>query len=79
MEQLGVVYHRYLQHEAEDDIRDSNLKLDPNGNSRELGDELDLIIRYRPTREIRIETVVGAFFPGADNTYFSSAQFRFKF
>ena len=59
---LGVVYHRYLQHEAEDDIRDSNLKLDPNGNSRELGDELDLIIGYRPTREIRIETVVGAFF-----------------
>ena len=82
---IDVVYHRYLQHAAEDDIRDSNLEIDPNGESRQLGDEVDLIIGYRPTDNIRLEAVVGAFFPGsafgpgADTAYFASTQFRFRF
>lgn len=82
---LDLVYHKYLQHRADDDIRSSNLSIDPNGLSRDLGDELDLVFGYRPRDNIRLEAVLGVFFPGSafkpttDEAYFASSQLRITF
>ncbi len=82
---IDLVYHKYLQHQADDDIRDSNINVDPNGLSRDLGDEIDLIFGLRPHENVRFETVFGVFLPGsafgpnANTAYFASSQLRIRF
>jgi len=82
---IDFVYHKYNQHRADDDIRDSNLDTDPNGLSRDLGQEVDIIVGYRPSKDVLLEINLGAFFPGnaflpsAGNAYFGAAEFRIKF
>ena len=62
---VDVVYHYYWQHHADDDIRDSNLDRDPDGQHHQLGHGLDLVMGFRPTPAVKIEAVMGRFFPGA--------------
>ncbi len=82
---LDIVYHHYFQQRAADDIRDSALDTDPSGNSRHIGDEVDIIIGFRELEMIDIDIVAGVFVPGAafvsmnDPAYFGGLEFKRMF
>ena len=82
---LDVIYHRYYQHFASDEIRDSNLDADPSGNSRHLGDEFDIVVGFRELEKIDLDLIFGVFLPGSafednnDPAYFSGLEFKFTF
>ena len=81
---VDLVYHHYWQAKAVDDLRDSALDAEPNGEHRDLGHELDLIIGLREFQNIAWELVLGAFLPGDgfdedDNAYFVGSDLRFEF
>jgi alginate production protein len=81
---IDVVFHRYWQNEAVDEIRDSNLDADPNGETRGLGSEIDLIVGYEPLDNLGFEAIVGYFRPGdafeeADSAYFVGFESIFRF
>jgi alginate production protein len=62
---LDFVYHNYFQHHASKKIRDSNLDTKPSGISRQLGNELDVIVGYRGIKNFKIDLIGGVFLPGA--------------
>lgn len=70
-EQLSVdlVYHRYRQSVATGALRDSAIDLDPNEDggpfSKDLGEEIDFVVGYRPTKAWEFEFAAGYFQPGA--------------
>lgn len=82
---IDLVYHYYRQDEESDELRDSNLTAEPNGRSRDLGHEVDLVIGYLGLEDINAELIAGAFFPGqafgndADNAYFVSFEIQYEF
>lgn len=80
---VDLIYHYYRQNELVDELRDSNLDMDPNGNSRDLGHGLDLIIGYDEIENLQIDGVVGVFLPGQafDNTdpaFVGSIEFKLQ-
>ncbi len=82
---IDLVYHQYRQVEASEDIRDSNIDLDPSGLNRDLGRELDLVIGYREIKNLFIELDAAYFWPGdafpndADGAFHASMQVRYSF
>lgn len=62
---LEFLYHRFYQVEPDDNLFGTDLETEPNGESRSLGDELDLVFSHRPTRDTKFSIKVGAFRPGA--------------
>ncbi len=81
---LALIYHDYLQVEASDSIRDSNLDMDPNGIGRDLGSELDLVLSSRAFESVDLEFVAGGFFPGNafdtnEDALFLRLQMRYRF
>ncbi len=79
-----MVYHYYLQvHEAEE-IIDSDIGVDPNGNSADIGHELDLIIGGKLNKYMKISITGGIFFPGKvfeenDYAYFGELELQLSF
>jgi alginate production protein len=61
---VETVWHRYRQPTARDEIAGSRLDLDPNGTSRRIGTELDLIASYRPKSGWDFELTSGIFRAG---------------
>lgn len=61
---IDLVYHRYFQHRETDEMLDSDLDVDPNGDSRDIGQGLDLILGVREFDRLRFEATGGVFFPG---------------
>ncbi|MFQ5565379.1 MAG: alginate export family protein [Paracoccaceae bacterium] len=81
---VDLVYHRYRQHRREDDLRDVSIDADPDGRSRHIGDEIDLIIGIKEIGNIDLELVGGAFMPGRafedrDPALFGGITVQFKF
>lgn len=81
---VDLIYHRYEQDVALDELRDSELDIDPNGLDTELGAELDLVAGFTILDNIHSEWVLGYFKPGAafDDTgeaLFVSAKFSYEF
>jgi hypothetical protein len=53
---VELMYHYYMQARAAPYVRDAGFKLDPGGQSRSLGDELDLIFGFEwPHVELELE------------------------
>jgi len=81
---IDLVYHGYWQHKADDDIRDSSLDLDPDGEHRGLGHELDLIVGFRYL-DLSIKGIFGVFDPGAafaddaDQAHFGEFKVEYRF
>ncbi len=71
---IDIVYHRYTQVWAyagrENVLRDAGIKEDPNGKSRNLGDEIDLVFAWKTNARLRFEWLAAFFLPGSafDNT-----------
>jgi alginate production protein len=61
---IETIWHRYRQPVADDRIAGSRLDSDPNGISRKLGDEIDVIFSYRSDSPWEFELTAGAFRAG---------------
>ncbi len=60
-----LVYHWYEQDHASTSIRSSRLRASPSGASRELGEEIDLVLGFDKLAErVDIEVDLGYFLPG---------------
>ncbi|MFQ5589341.1 MAG: alginate export family protein [Nitrospiria bacterium] len=66
---LDIVYHRFRQvwalQERDNELRDVGVKPDPNGDSRDLGDEIDLAFRWKVSSELNLNVITGVFLPGS--------------
>ena len=66
-------------------MRDAAIDEDPNGNDRNLGNGLDLIIGFREIENVSAEAVFGLFDPGdafssdASTAYFVGFEVEFSF
>jgi alginate production protein len=82
---IDLVYHRYWQHRKSDDLRDVSIDADPNGDSRDLGHGVDIVIGFREIENFDVEFVAGTFIPGSafgsgsDPAYSVGFEFQFKF
>ncbi len=62
---INLVFHRYRQVHALDELRDSELlAVEPEGTNRDIGHGLDLVFGYRTRQRLRLEFVIGRFSPG---------------
>ncbi len=61
---LIAMWHSYRQQHALDELRESDLSVEPNGLSRDVGNAFDLVIGYRIHPVLRAELVLGKFMPG---------------
>ena len=61
---VETIWHRYRQPVAADRIVGSRLDIDPNGVSRKLGDEFDVIVSHRPSAAWEFEFTAGGFHAG---------------
>ncbi|MDH3219889.1 MAG: alginate export family protein [Gammaproteobacteria bacterium] len=61
---FDLVFHSYRQLEAADEIRGSRLDIDPLGNSRQIGAELDLIVGIEEWKQLEIDLVLSRFRAG---------------
>ena len=61
---VDFVYHYNFQHKKSRRLRDSALEQRPTGDSRDLGNELDLIVGLREFEAVDINPYGGVFLPG---------------
>ncbi|WP_210397887.1 alginate export family protein [Motiliproteus sediminis] len=81
---IDLLYHRYRQVEADDDLRDSNLLDDPNGDSRDIGEAVDLVWAGRLAKDLKLSWALGTFKPGRaydrrDRAWFSELSLNLRF
>ena len=60
---VDVTYHRYQQVQARDSLRNTRLRADPNGDSRDIGKELDIVLGIRENKRWEF-ALIGAQFRG---------------
>lgn len=62
---VDLIYHHYQQDVATDDFIEGSLLLVPtNGESRDVGQAVDLVIGYQPFEDIWLRSRLGHFMPG---------------
>ncbi len=61
---VDLVYHTYSQLQAVDEVRDAGLDVDPTGDSKDLGSELDLIVGIEEWERLEMELVWSRFTAG---------------
>jgi alginate production protein len=61
---IEAIWHRYRQPVAEDRISGSRLDMSPNGISRKIGEEYDIILSHRPSANWDFEFTGGGFRAG---------------
>jgi len=61
---IDLIYHSYQQQEASDEISGSRLDIDPQGDNREIGSELDLIVGIEEWKKLELELVISRFKAG---------------
>lgn len=82
---VDLVYHHYRQNKAADELRDSSIDPDPDGEHKALGYELDLIVGYREIADVKAELTLGYFNPGrafdaeASDAYFANFELSYDF
>ncbi len=83
---IDLIYHHFQQvwalQERENELRDVGIKPDPNGESRDLGDEIDLVFGWKVTTDLKVEALAafflpGSAFPGADNAFLAKIKIRY--
>jgi alginate production protein len=81
---VDLVAHTYRQDWASDEKGINNLKRSPNGESRNIGWEMDMIFGYRWEKTLNVELVLAHFNPGRayderDSAFLANVQLRFRF
>ncbi len=62
---VSVLFHGYRQDVASAVLADTSLRTTPNGASRDLGHEFDLVLAYRFERSLTVELTAARFEPGS--------------
>lgn len=83
---VELTYHRYRQDHRSNFLRDAELQRDPDGTSRDIGDELDVAIGLEEWTHLEIE-LIGAVFdagsafgsPDEDRAYFAELKVKYNF
>ena len=82
---LDLVYHYYRQQRLAESLRDSDLRVEPNGASKDLGQELDLVVALRNVYGGTAVMTLGYFEPGqafgarADQAYIMVLRGIYRF
>lgn len=81
---LDLVWHDYSQDELSTRLVDTDLDKRPNGRSKDIGRELDLVFGWRTGQKLDIEIVAAWFTPGkafdnGDSAFLGKLQFRYRF
>jgi alginate production protein len=81
---LDLVYHYYLQQQADNSLRGARITEAPSGRSIHLGSEIDLIAGYREIERVDLALTVGYFIPGpafptANNSFLVKLEMRLHF
>lgn len=82
---IDFVFHRYRQVERAPFLGESRLRRRPEGDSKDLGNSLDLILGIEKWRPLEIEVVLGHFWPGSafpsssDPAWFGTVQVEWNF
>lgn len=82
---IDLLYHHYRQVEASDELADSAFSAQPNGRSRRLGSELDLVAGYEVEDLFDVRAFFGYFEPGrafgsdADPAFFGRLELFYEF
>ena len=63
--EIALYHYGYEQDELADEMRDVAIDFDPNGNSKDLGREVDLVLTITPREHFEIIVTVAEFDPGA--------------
>lgn len=61
---IALLLHNYRQDEADTEMRDVSIDLDPNGLNRDLGSEIDLIAVYEIVDGLELEFIAAVFEAG---------------
>lgn len=61
---IDLIYHYYLQDVASDKLADSALDAEPTGRNRRLGNEVDLVLGFKPLEKLQVNGFFGYFMPG---------------
>ncbi|MCB1792340.1 MAG: alginate export family protein [Gammaproteobacteria bacterium] len=76
---------RYRQVDADDDLFDTDLEIDPDGEHKALGHEIDFVLAHRPNKKTKVSLLLGAFLPGdafpdnADPALLAKLKFGYRF
>jgi len=62
---IDLLYHGYRQDRAAADLRGSDLDMDPDGSSPDLGRAFDVAVGYEPTSAFELRMTGGLFIPGS--------------
>ena len=82
---IEFVYHYYRQHKRFGEIRDDDIREDPDGLNKILGQEVDMVAAYKSKKHIKTSLTVGYFMPGqafsreADNSFIAEFDIQFEF
>ncbi len=61
---IELVYHKYDQVVAADNLRNANINADPNGRNRDIGQEVNLIANFREWKNLELGIEGAVFDPG---------------
>jgi alginate production protein len=81
---VDLVYHRYQQQTREADLS-TRVRADPDGGSRLLGDEVDLVAGFEDLHRFDLKLVLGYFMPGrafpadSDNSFLTITEIEYSF
>lgn len=82
---IEVLYHRYNQVEASENL-DSRLRIRPNGQQKDIGEEIDIVLSVEEWDQVELEFVGSAFRAGdafsdreGDRSYFLGAKVNYNF
>jgi alginate production protein len=82
---LDLVYHDYTQVEASDDVRDWQIKDDPDGRNDDIGSAIDFIAGYRFKPHHKGSLIIGHFDPGdafpddSDDALYVELELQYEF
>jgi len=80
---IDLIYHDYTQDEASKSFHEFEVGATPSGESRDIGEELDLALGYEPTRRYELRLTAGLFRAGAaldsEGRTASAVRFQAKF
>ncbi len=81
---VTVLYHTYRQHRRSNEFREVAIDTEPNGLSRNVGSEVDVVGGW-DLDPVELELIFGAFFPGSafesetKNAFFASFRLTIEF
>ncbi|MEW6325418.1 MAG: alginate export family protein [Nitrospirota bacterium] len=81
---IDLVYHYYLQHTRSAGLRNAGIDAAPDGRSRALGSEIDLVAGFEEFHHFESKLVLGYFipgkaFPGGDNSALINFELQYDF